>query len=127
MTTRSKCFGNQTNLAQPFNQNLTGGYEDQWQAVLDREASHNDVKIVCIYSWNSYDERSAIEPEIDYTVPNLDPWYLLSITRSYVAQLRNPPITIMQWLVPTTVVVILIVIVNMAFFVRTKTKTKQTE
>jgi hypothetical protein len=75
-----------------FNQNLTGGYELQWQAVLNGQASNNDVNIVCIYSWNSYDERSAIEPEIDFTVPNLDPWYLLNMTRRYIMALKSPRI-----------------------------------
>jgi hypothetical protein len=66
-----------------FNQNLTGGYEAQWQAVVERQTSHDDVKIVCIYSWNSYDERSAIEPAKDYTA-NVTDDYLLQKTATYV-------------------------------------------
>lgn len=89
----SNSYGNTT-----FDQNLTqGGYDDQWNQVLNRQRSDHDVRIVCIYSWNSYDERSAIEPCINYnidpeylySVPHSDPEYLLNRTQYYIAQLHS--------------------------------------
>lgn len=79
-------YGNTT-----FNQNLTGGYENQWDQVIDRKITFGDLKIICIYSWNSYDERSAIEPQYDLTRPYLDSWELLNLTREAVGMLPEKP------------------------------------
>ena len=71
-----------------YNQNLTEElYDSQWITVINRQMTNNDVKIVCIYSWNSFDERSAIEPCIDYTRPDLPDNYLLSKTKLYINKL----------------------------------------
>jgi hypothetical protein len=71
-----------------YDQNLTEGlYDSQWITVINRQITNNDVKIVCIYSWNSFDERSAIEPCIDYTRPDLPDNYLLSKTKLYINEL----------------------------------------
>jgi hypothetical protein len=73
-----------------YDQNLTEGlYDSQWTTVINRQTTNNDIKIVCIYSWNSFDERAAIEPCIDYTVPDLDHYYLLNKTKIYIDQLRT--------------------------------------
>jgi len=75
-----------------YDQNLTEGlYDFQWATVINRQITNYDVRIVCIYSWNSFDERAAIEPCIDYTVPNLDHYYLLNKTKLYIDQLRTVP------------------------------------
>jgi hypothetical protein len=73
-----------------YDQNFTEGlYDRQWNVVLNRQRDVGDIKIVCIYSWNSFDERSAIEPCKDHTVPSLDPWYLLNKTRTYITYLKD--------------------------------------
>jgi len=76
-----------------YDQNLTEGlYASQWTTVINRQITNNDIRIVCIYSWNSFDERSAIEPCTDYTVPDLDNhFYLLNKTKLYIDQLRTVP------------------------------------
>jgi hypothetical protein len=69
-------------------QNLTEGlYDFQWTIVINRQMINNDIRIVCIYSWNSFDERSAIEPCTDYTVPDLPHYYLLDKTKLYIDKL----------------------------------------
>jgi hypothetical protein len=60
-----------------------GMYRYEWNYVL----SHmSQVKLVLVYSWNEYHERSAIEPHDDPTglVPA---GYLLNVTSAYVAML----------------------------------------
>jgi len=50
-----------------YDENLTQGlYGSQWQYVIDYCSS---VKLILIYSWNEYHERSQIEPHKDYTYP----------------------------------------------------------
>jgi chaperonin cofactor prefoldin len=69
-------------------QNLTEElYDSQWTTVINRQMTNNDIRIVCIYSWNSFDERSAIEPCTDYTVPDLPHYYLLDKTKLYIDKL----------------------------------------
>ena len=73
-----------------FDQNLTIGlYDSQCTTVISRQKNNGDIRIVCIYSWNSFDERSAIEPCTDYTVPDLDQYYLLNKTKLFIDQLRT--------------------------------------
>jgi chaperonin cofactor prefoldin len=71
-----------------FDENLTEGlYDSQWTTVTNRQMTNNDIKVVCIYSWNSFDERSAIEPCTDYTRPDLPHYYLLDKTKLYIDKL----------------------------------------
>ena len=46
-----------------FDANLSQGlYQEQWSYVLNHSTS---VKLVLIYGWNEYHERTSIEPHID--------------------------------------------------------------
>jgi hypothetical protein len=69
-----------------FDPTLTSGlYGEQWSYVL---AHRSDVKLVLIYSWNEYHERSEIEPNYDYN-SIISPAYLLDLTDRYTSEL-NP-------------------------------------
>ena len=60
-------------------------YEKQWLWIIEHRS---EVRIVAIYSWNEYHERSAIEPHWD-PVTHRDPFDLLYTTRSYAEELRG--------------------------------------
>jgi len=67
-----------------FDPSLSQGlYQAQLNYVLSKTSS---VKLVIIYSWNEYHERTAIEPHYDYTF-NGSPYYLLNLTSQFVSQL----------------------------------------
>lgn len=67
-----------------FDQSLTKGlYQEQWNFVLSNEHA---VKLVLIYSWNEYHERTAIEPHFDATA-NVSVSYLSDMTASYIVKL----------------------------------------
>ena len=61
-------------------------YRKQWEFVLN---NLDEVRIIMIYSWNEYHERSMIEPFIDPKT-NIDPWYLYNTTAEYVRELKKP-------------------------------------
>ncbi|HUI86081.1 MAG TPA: hypothetical protein VLY21_02865 [Nitrososphaerales archaeon] len=61
----------------------TGLYNEQWSFVLNNS---RDVKLVLIYSWNEYHERSEIEPHLDLSGIVSDS-YLLSLTSSFTREL----------------------------------------
>jgi hypothetical protein len=67
-----------------FDANLSLGlYQEQWSYVLNHSAS---VKLVLIYGWNEYHERTSIEPHIDgSTMVQYD--YLLNLTSIFVSEL----------------------------------------
>ena len=58
-----------------------GLYHYEWSYVLGHRS---EVKLVLIYSWNEYHERTAIEPHLDgnSTAPEN---YLLNVTSTYAA------------------------------------------
>ncbi|HKW03947.1 MAG TPA: hypothetical protein VJN71_01490 [Nitrososphaerales archaeon] len=56
-----------------------GLYASQWNYVIANKAH---VKLVLIYSWNEYHERSEIEPQYE-TASNLSPYFLFNITEYY--------------------------------------------
>ncbi|MDG6941982.1 MAG: hypothetical protein JRN34_03550 [Nitrososphaerota archaeon] len=62
-----------------------GLYQAEWNFVLNHRS---EVKLVLIYSWNEYHERSTIEPHVDGTssVPST---YLLNLTASFTSQLEK--------------------------------------
>ena len=62
-----------------------GLYQKEWDYVLDHRS---EVKLVLVYSWNEYHERSAIEPNFNHASNHTDS-YLLNLTRSYVASLAG--------------------------------------
>jgi len=77
--------GPQCGLALDPNYTL-GAYVMEWEWVLKHRSS---VRIVAIYSWNEYHERSEIEPHHDATKP---PWLHYSpylITKEFVARLKG--------------------------------------
>lgn len=60
-------------------------YEKEWKWIL----THKDlVKIIVIYSWNEYHERSMIEPHSDNTA-NVNPFYVYNLTKQYIKELRK--------------------------------------
>jgi hypothetical protein len=66
-----------------FNSNLTLGlYQYEWNYVIQHKSQ---VRLVIIYSWNEYYERSAIEPHFE---PTGKLSALANYTSSYVSQLR---------------------------------------
>jgi len=65
-----------------FDSDLSEGlYQEQWSYVLNNTP---EVKLVLVYSWNEYHERTAIEPHQDLTA-NVNSNYLLNLTARYVA------------------------------------------
>ena len=62
-------------------------YQQQWEKALDY-AKRGDIDFVTITSWNEYPERTAIEPHLDATALNQDPYYLYNLTKDYSAQLH---------------------------------------
>ncbi|MEB2836097.1 MAG: hypothetical protein GSR80_000113 [Desulfurococcales archaeon] len=71
----------------PYDPDLSRGwYQRQWEWVL----RHRDaIRIVAIYSWNEFHERSAIEPHNDATA-HVGPYYLYDLTKHYIQELRQP-------------------------------------
>ncbi len=71
----------------PYDKNLSQRwYEKQWGWIL----KHKDkIRIIAIYSWNEFHERSAIEPHNDATAINKDPYYLYDLTKHYVKELEE--------------------------------------
>jgi len=62
---------------------VTGLYQEQWNFVIANKA---DVKLVLIYSWNEYHERTEIEPHHDATA-QVNDTYLLEMTAHYITKL----------------------------------------
>ena len=72
-------------------------YKEQWEEALD-SASHNEIDIITITSWNEFPERTAIEPHYDSTAWNNDPFYLYNLTRNYICELKGiDPQTYINW------------------------------
>ncbi len=70
----------------PYDPNLTEGwYGKQWQWVLEHR---DEVRIIAVYSWNEYHERSMIEPHNDATAMK-DPYYLYEQTQYYISKLSS--------------------------------------
>ncbi len=67
-----------------FDPNLSKGlYREQWGYVMNHSSS---IKLVIVYSWNEYHERTEIEPHFDRTA-NVGPDYLGNLTARYVSEL----------------------------------------
>jgi hypothetical protein len=67
-----------------FDSSISEGlYQEQWDYVLSYTSN---VKLVLIYSWNEYHERSSIEPHLDYTA-QVNSTYLLDLTSYYIEKL----------------------------------------
>ncbi len=79
-------FGYQSGYLR-FDSSLTQGlYQSQWNYILSKSS---DVKLVILYSWNEYHERTEIEPHYDYSNSSLSPYYLLNLTSYYVHKLEG--------------------------------------
>jgi len=63
-----------------------GAYVKEWSWVLKHS---REVRIVAIYSWNEYHERSEIEPHYDATKPKGLPYDPYNITVEFVAKLKG--------------------------------------
>ena len=60
-----------------------GLYQEQWNYVITHSSQ---VKLVLIYGWNEYHERTSIEPHVDGN--SIAPQnYLLNMTETYVSML----------------------------------------
>ncbi|WFO74718.1 hypothetical protein J4526_06460 [Desulfurococcaceae archaeon MEX13E-LK6-19] len=78
-------------------------YIKQWEWVIEHK---NEVKIIAIYSWNEYHERSMIEPHYDATaeIPGYTPYTIYNITKHYIQLLKKtgetspPSNTTTSWL-----------------------------
>ena len=62
-----------------------GLYQYEWEYVLGHR---NETRLVLIYSWNEYHERTAIEPHDDGN-STLPVNYLLNMTEAYVSMLDS--------------------------------------
>ncbi|WP_232502303.1 hypothetical protein [Aeropyrum camini] len=60
-------------------------YATQWEWVLN---NLDKVRLVAVYSWNEYHERSMVEPHVDATAVNSDPYYLYKLTMDYTSRLE---------------------------------------
>ena len=65
--------------------NSTGLYHSEWSFVVQHE---NTTKLVLIYSWNEYHERSSIEPHFG-AIANVNSSYLLGVTAGYIGELQG--------------------------------------
>jgi hypothetical protein len=63
-------------------------YAQQWEQALDY-SRQNAVDFILITSWNEYPERTMIEPHIDATASNLDPYFLYNLTKGYIEKLES--------------------------------------
>lgn len=63
---------------------VLGWYQRQWERILEHKGQ---VRIIAIYSWNEFHERSAIEPA-NYREEG-DPYYLYNLTSYYIGLLRS--------------------------------------
>ena len=63
-----------------------GLYDNQWNYVLNNK---DKIKLVLIYSWNEYHERSQIEPCHQSFNQSFDPYYCYNKTLNYVNQLET--------------------------------------
>jgi FtsZ-binding cell division protein ZapB len=69
--------------------NLTGGtYDSQWENAL-KLLEEGKIETITITSWNEHPERTAIEPHVDATAENPDPWFLYNKTRDWIATARG--------------------------------------
>ena len=69
-----------------FDYKLTEGmYNAEWTYVIGQAKV---VKLILLYSWNEYHERTAIEPHWDATA-QVNSTYLLDLTAHYVSRLTN--------------------------------------
>ncbi len=63
-------------------------YAQQWAQALNY-SNQNAVDCITITSWNEFPERTAIEPHIDATASNHDPYLLYNITKGYIEELKG--------------------------------------
>jgi hypothetical protein len=70
-----------------FDYNFSLGlYQEQWEFVIQ----HRDqAKLVLIYSWNEYIERSEIEPHSDWTNQSVGLFYLTNLTLHYINEINE--------------------------------------
>ena len=69
-----------------YDPDLTRGwYQRQWQWVL---GNLDKVRIVAIYSWNEYHERSHIEPANNRE--GRSPYHLYNLTTRYIGEVKEP-------------------------------------
>lgn len=62
-------------------------YQNEWDYVIAQQRQNGNVKLVLIYSWNEYHERSEIEPHRDFTARTVGKYYLYNITKAAIARL----------------------------------------
>jgi len=63
-------------------------YAQQWMQALNY-SKQNAVDFITVTSWNEFPERTAIEPHVDATASNHDPYYLYNVTKAYIVELKN--------------------------------------
>jgi len=85
-------------------------YVKQWEWILRNK---DRIRLIAIYSWNEYHERSMIEPHYDSTKPKelvYDPY---TITKNYTSLLRNVHNGLTNINLNTITLTVLIFIVSM--------------
>jgi hypothetical protein len=65
-----------------------GIYEQEWENATQL-FKEGKIDTVMITSWNEYVERTEIEPHIDATAYNKDPYFLYNITKDYIEIIRG--------------------------------------
>lgn len=110
-----------------FDQSLNGNlYDTEWKEAIEG-TTDGAVKIVAIYSWNEYHERSFIEPAYDHTTGKSST-YLLNKTHYYINEIKNLTIIprTIDWtrvlitavIVESTVIVVLVLVIARAREIR---------
>lgn len=74
-------FSNDSDLTQ-------GLYDREWEKAIQLWKDGRTDTIM-ITSWNEYPERTAIEPHIDATAINRDPYLLYNKTKAYINQIHQ--------------------------------------
>ena len=100
----------------PYDPDLTQGWY-QWQWVLRHRSQ---VRIVAIYSWNEFHERSAIEPHSDATA-HINAYYLYNLTKHYIREFKRsdtPPCKLLAATLGVLILVIIGVVVVTALLIK---------
>ena len=63
-------------------------YDQEWQKAIQLW-KEGKIETILISTWNEFYERTAIEPQIDATAINRNPYFLYTKTKNYIAQLRQ--------------------------------------
>jgi len=91
-----------------------GLYQGEWDFVLNHSSS---VRMVLIYSWNEYHERSEIEPHYDSTNSSISPFYLTDLTKYYVTRFEGARARLPEFPVQLGITLLVTIAIVTSYFV----------